>query len=140
MLPPLPPPADAKAARPIPTTAAQPRRHPAAARAGPRRYLGLLEGRNPYALAHFANHPGKGMAANTVVASFSLARAAPELRAYLPNIVLSPEGASHARLLEQEVGGWWAGRLQSERSCARCQVLKPLPPPPSSRSTHMHTD
>jgi hypothetical protein len=76
----------------------------------PRRYLGLLEGRNPYALAHFANHPGKGMTPNTVVASFAVRLGqgqgqgqGPELRAYLPNMMFSPEGASHQRLLEEEV-------------------------------------
>lgn len=74
----------------------------------PCRYLGLLEGRNPYALAHFANHPGKGMTPNTVVASFAVRLGhgqgqGPELRAYLPNMMFSPEGASHQRLLEEEV-------------------------------------
>ena len=33
--------------------------------------LELLEGRNPLALAHYANHPGEGMAPNVMIASFS---------------------------------------------------------------------
>ncbi|GAB4813076.1 hypothetical protein N2152v2_000122 [Parachlorella kessleri] len=49
--------------------------------------LGLLEARNPLALAHFANHPAAGTLPNVMVAAFDFKAPgdAPQLRAYLPN-------------------------------------------------------
>lgn len=89
-------------------------------------YLELLEGRNPFAMAHYANHPPAGAAPNTVIANFkfrlqlpgvwggevqqnitninssssSSAYDEPWLRAYLPNIEYSEE-CSHQQLLHK---------------------------------------
>jgi len=51
--------------------------------------LGALEGRQPYALGHMVNHPGKGMHPNVLEVAFDFevspgAGEAPWLRAYLP--------------------------------------------------------
>jgi hypothetical protein len=35
-------------------------------------HLRILEGRHPYALAHYANHPGAGMQPNTLIAPFDV--------------------------------------------------------------------
>lgn len=54
-------------------------------------YLQLLDPRHPLALAHLANHPGKGMTPNTMVASFTLKLNSSggdlaDWRRFLPNI------------------------------------------------------
>ncbi|PQP93331.1 uncharacterized protein Pyn_33379 [Prunus yedoensis var. nudiflora] len=46
----------------------------------------ILEGRNPLALAHFANHPAKDMAPN-VQCPYDFPLTENEMRVYIPNVV-----------------------------------------------------
>ncbi|KDP37559.1 hypothetical protein JCGZ_05998 [Jatropha curcas] len=48
----------------------------------------ILERRNPLALAHFANHPAKGMAPNVMICPYDFPLTEKDLRAYIPNITL----------------------------------------------------
>ncbi|KAJ0038153.1 hypothetical protein Pint_23187 [Pistacia integerrima] len=46
----------------------------------------LLERRNPLALAHFANHPAKGMVPNVMVCPYDFPLTEKDMRAYIPNV------------------------------------------------------
>jgi hypothetical protein len=70
----------------------------------------MLEGRQPLALAHLANHPGPDMKPNVMIASFTVNfldalrdQEAAGLRAYLPNMAFRQQ-VERQELLK-EVGG-----------------------------------
>jgi hypothetical protein len=47
----------------------------------------VLERRNPLALAHFANHPSKGMLPNVMICPYDFPLIENDMRAYIPNIL-----------------------------------------------------
>ncbi|ESR50814.1 hypothetical protein CICLE_v10031732mg [Citrus x clementina] len=46
----------------------------------------MLERRNPLALAHFANHPAKGMVPNVMICPYDFPLTEKDMRPYIPNI------------------------------------------------------
>lgn len=63
----------------------------------------VLERRNPLALGHFANHPGKDMEPNVMVCPYDFPLTETEMRAYIPNVRFgSDEPAKMKRL-----GSFW---------------------------------
>lgn len=46
----------------------------------------MLERRNPLALAHFANHPAKGMVPNVMICPYDFPLTEKDMRHYIPNI------------------------------------------------------
>ncbi|KAL3718750.1 hypothetical protein ACJRO7_003799 [Eucalyptus globulus] len=50
-------------------------------------YVDVLERRNPLALAHFANHPAKGMDPNVMICPYDFPLTEENMRAYIPNIL-----------------------------------------------------
>ncbi|XP_044491974.1 uncharacterized protein LOC123215792 [Mangifera indica] len=63
----------------------------------------LLERRNPLALAHFANHPARGMVPNVMICPYDFPLTEKDMRAYIPNITFGNEEEANTR----RVGRLW---------------------------------
>ncbi|KAL5714586.1 hypothetical protein ACHQM5_016526 [Ranunculus cassubicifolius] len=63
----------------------------------------ILERRNPLALGHFANHPGKEMEPNVMVCPYDFPLNEIEMRAYVPNILFGNEEPAKMKRL----GNFW---------------------------------
>ncbi|KAK2381385.1 hypothetical protein QL285_068989 [Trifolium repens] len=57
----------------------------------------VLERRNPLALAHFANHPSKGMLPNVMMCPYDFPLIENDMRAYIPNILYGNEEVNMKR-------------------------------------------
>ncbi|XP_019451104.1 PREDICTED: uncharacterized protein LOC109353330 isoform X2 [Lupinus angustifolius] len=51
----------------------------------------VVEGRNPLALGHFANHPAKGMLPNVMICHYDFPLTENNMRLYIPNILFGNE-------------------------------------------------
>ncbi|CAH9077870.1 unnamed protein product [Cuscuta epithymum] len=84
----------------------------------------VLERRNPWAFAHFANHPAKDMAPNVMICSydFPLSAENEDLRPYIPNVSFGNE------VKMKKVGSFWFKSWKSSGSGAdlAAPVLKSL--------------
>lgn len=81
----------------------------------------VLERRNPLALGHFANHPGKEMEPNVMVCPYDFPLTEIEMRAYIPNILFgSDEPAKMKRL-----GSFWF-KSRGSGDVSEVPVLKTL--------------
>ncbi|KAE9450978.1 hypothetical protein C3L33_17146, partial [Rhododendron williamsianum] len=63
----------------------------------------VLERRNPLALAHFANHPAKGMVPNVMVCPYDFPLTEKDMRTYIPNVAFG--GGEEARM--KRFGRFW---------------------------------
>ncbi|KAJ9181058.1 hypothetical protein P3X46_009229 [Hevea brasiliensis] len=81
----------------------------------------VIERRNPLALAHFANHPAKGMAPNVMICPYDFPLTEKDMRTYIPNI---PFGNSE-EVNMRRFGSFWF-RSRSKKSGADVPVLKTL--------------
>jgi hypothetical protein len=82
----------------------------------------VLERRNPLALAHFANHPPKGVEPNVMVCSYDFPLNEKNMRTYIPNIAFG---------LGQDVnmkrfGSFWFKSGKSSNNGGEFPVLKTL--------------
>ncbi|PNY10985.1 hypothetical protein L195_g007582 [Trifolium pratense] len=57
----------------------------------------VLERRSPLALAHFANHPSKGMLPNVMICPYDFPLIENDMRAYIPNILYGNEEVNMKR-------------------------------------------
>ena len=62
----------------------------------------ILERRNPLALAHFANHPTKGMAPNVMVCPYDFPLTEKSMITYIQNIIFGNEEVTMRRF-----GSFW---------------------------------
>ncbi|XP_030457082.1 uncharacterized protein LOC115677965 [Syzygium oleosum] len=63
----------------------------------------VLERRNPLALAHFANHPAKGMDPNVMICPYDFPLTEKNMRAYIPNILFGRVEEANMR----RFGSFW---------------------------------
>ncbi|CAI0415473.1 unnamed protein product [Linum tenue] len=81
----------------------------------------IIERRNPLALAHFANHPAKGMAPNVMICPYDFPLTEKEMRTYVPNVSFgNPEEVSMRRF----GSFWW--RTGSKESGSDVPIMKAL--------------
>ncbi|XP_022762466.1 uncharacterized protein LOC111308407 [Durio zibethinus] len=80
----------------------------------------ILERRNPLALAHFANHPGKEMVPNVMVCPYDFPLTEKDMRAYIPNVSFG-----NAEVNMRRFGSFWF-RWGSRNSGTDVPVLKTL--------------
>ncbi|KAG8648931.1 hypothetical protein MANES_08G053300v8 [Manihot esculenta] len=81
----------------------------------------VLERRNPLALAHFANHPAKGMAPNVMICPYDFPLTEKDMRTYIPNVPFGdPEEVNMRRF-----GSFWF-RSRAKKGGADASVLKTL--------------
>ncbi|KAI3868600.1 hypothetical protein MKX03_013110 [Papaver bracteatum] len=92
---------------------------------GGRREIGMeiLERRNPLALGHFANHPGKDMAPNVMVCPYDFPLTDKEMRTYIPNILF---GRDDEPVKMKRFGSFWFKSRSSTESTSDVPVLKCL--------------
>ncbi|KAG8646631.1 hypothetical protein MANES_09G017800v8 [Manihot esculenta] len=82
----------------------------------------VLERRNPLALAHFANHPAKGMAPNVMICPYDFPLTEKDMRTYIPNILF---GNSKEEMNMRRFGSFWY-RSKAKKSGSDVPVLKAL--------------
>lgn len=81
----------------------------------------VLERRNPLALAHFANHPAKGMAPNVMICPYDFPLTEKDMRTYIPN--LSFGNAEEVNM--RRFGSFWF-RSSAKNRGSGVPVLKTL--------------
>ncbi|KAF2308103.1 hypothetical protein GH714_035371 [Hevea brasiliensis] len=81
----------------------------------------VLERRNPLALAHFANHPAKGMAPNVMICPYDFPLTEKDMRTYIPNIPFGNLEETNMR----RFGSFWF-RSRAKKSGSDVPVLKTL--------------
>lgn len=79
----------------------------------------LLERRNPLALAHFANHPAKGMLPNVMICPYDFPLTEKNMRAYIPNVLFGNEEVNMQRF-----GSFWFKSRVSRNSESHVPTLK----------------
>ncbi|GLT87093.1 hypothetical protein SLE2022_051930 [Rubroshorea leprosula] len=82
----------------------------------------MLERRNPLALAHFANHPEKGMVPNVMVCPYEFPLTEKDMRAYIPNIIFG--GVEEVKM--RRFGSFWFKSGGSRNGVSDVPVLKTL--------------
>lgn len=82
----------------------------------------LLERRNPLALAHFANHPAKGMVPNVMVCPYDFPLTEKDMRAYIPNISFGKADEVNMR----RFGSFWFKWGGSSSNGSDAPVLRTL--------------
>ncbi|XP_024638781.1 uncharacterized protein [Medicago truncatula] len=63
----------------------------------------VLERRNPLALAHFANHPSKGMLPNVMICPYDFPLIENDMRAYIPNVLFGNAAEENT----ERFGSFW---------------------------------
>ncbi|KAJ1422100.1 DNA-binding barrel domain superfamily [Sesbania bispinosa] len=81
----------------------------------------VLERRNPLALAHFANHPAKGMLPNVMICPYDFPLTENNMRVYIPNISFGNADASMRRF-----GSYWFKAGVSRNSESHVPTLKTI--------------
>ena len=79
----------------------------------------LVERRNPLALAHFANHPPKGMLPNVMICPYDFPLTEINMRIYIPNIVFG-----NAEVNLKTFGSSWLKSVVSRKSESEVPTLK----------------
>ncbi|OMO60145.1 hypothetical protein CCACVL1_24369 [Corchorus capsularis] len=82
----------------------------------------ILERRNPLALAHFANHPGKEMVPNVMVCPYDFPLTEKYMRVYIPNISFGNVEEVNMR----RFGSFWFKSWGSRKTGPDVPVLKTL--------------
>ncbi|KAM1084982.1 hypothetical protein ACFX13_010984 [Malus domestica] len=82
----------------------------------------IIERRNPLALAHFANHPGKDMSPNVMVCPYDFPLTEKEMRVYIPNVIFGD--AEEVKM--KRFGSFWFKLGGSKNSGSDVPVLKSL--------------
>lgn len=83
----------------------------------------LLERRNPLSLAHFANHPAKGMVPNVMVCPYDFPLTEEDMRVYIPNILFGkPEEVKMKRF----GSFWFKSRGSTNDGLSDVPVLKTI--------------
>ncbi|KAK6241548.1 hypothetical protein SCA6_006937 [Theobroma cacao] len=82
----------------------------------------ILERRNPLALAHFANHPAKGMVPNVMVCPYDYPLTEKDMRAYIPNVSFGNTEEANMR----RFGSFWFRSWGSRNSGSDAPVVKTL--------------
>ncbi|XP_004507402.1 uncharacterized protein [Cicer arietinum] len=78
-----------------------------------------LERRNPLALAHFANHPPKGMLPNVMICPYDFPLIENNMRAYIPNILYG-----NAEVNMKKFGSFWFKSRVPRNSESHVPTLK----------------
>ena len=81
----------------------------------------VLERRNPLALAHFANHPAKGMLPNVMICPYDFPLTENNMRVYIPNILFG-----NAEVNMKRFGNFWFKSGVSRSSESHVPTLKLL--------------
>ncbi|CAK7337994.1 unnamed protein product [Dovyalis caffra] len=81
----------------------------------------VLERRNPLALAHFANHPAKGMYPNVMICPYDFPLTEKDMRTYIPNVSF----ANPEELNNRGFDSFWF-RSSAKSSESNVPVLKTL--------------
>ncbi|GAV72250.1 hypothetical protein CFOL_v3_15738 [Cephalotus follicularis] len=82
----------------------------------------VLERRNPLALAHFANHPAKGMVPNVMVCPYDFPLNEKDLRTYIPNVLFGNADEVNMR----RFGSFWFKSGGTRKGGSDIPVLKTL--------------
>lgn len=82
----------------------------------------LLERRNPLALAHFANHPAKGMLPNVMVCSYDFPLVEKDIRSYIPNVIFG--GVEEVKM--RKFGSFWFKSWRPSKEGLDVPILKTL--------------
>lgn len=82
----------------------------------------IIERRNPLALAHFANHPAKGVEPNVMICPYDFPLTEKEMRVYIPNVVFGDAEAVKMK----KFGSFWLKLGSSRNSGSDVPVLKTL--------------
>ncbi|KAM5566397.1 hypothetical protein ABKV19_014866 [Rosa sericea] len=82
----------------------------------------IIERRNPLALAHFANHPAKGVEPNVMICPYDFPLTEKEMRVYIPNVVFG----NAAEVKMKKFGSFWLKLGSSRNSVSDVPVLKTL--------------
>ncbi|CAI0443994.1 unnamed protein product [Linum tenue] len=81
----------------------------------------IIERRNPLALAHFANHPAKGMAPNVMICPYDFPLTEKEMRTYVPNVSF---GNADQVSMRRFGSFWW--RTGSREGSSDVPIMKAL--------------
>jgi hypothetical protein len=81
----------------------------------------VLERRNPLALAHFANHPAKGMDPNVMICPYDFPLTEKDMRTYIPNVSFG----NHEEVNMRRFGSFWF-KSSAKNSVSDVPVLKTL--------------
>ncbi|CAK8570805.1 unnamed protein product [Lathyrus sativus] len=81
----------------------------------------VIERRNPLALAHFANHPSKGVLPNVMICPYDFPLTENNLRVYIPNILFG-----NAEVKMRRFGSFWFKSGGSKNSGSNVPTLKSL--------------
>ncbi|XP_004505812.1 uncharacterized protein [Cicer arietinum] len=81
----------------------------------------VIERRNPLALAHFANHPSKGVLPNVMICPYDFPLTENNIRVYIPNILFGNDEVKMRRL-----GSFWFKFGGSKNSGLNVPTLKSL--------------
>ncbi|TKY67752.1 hypothetical protein E2542_SST10648 [Spatholobus suberectus] len=79
----------------------------------------VVECRNPLALAHFANHPAKGMLPNVMICPYDFPLTENSMRVYIPNILFG-----NAEVNMKRFGSFWFKSGVSRNSQSQVPTLK----------------
>ncbi|KAI3982889.1 hypothetical protein MKX01_010372 [Papaver californicum] len=83
----------------------------------------ILERRNPLALGHYANHPGKDMTPNVMICPYDFPLTEMEMRTYIPNILF---GRDDEPVKMKRFGSFWFKSRSSTECTSDVPVLKCL--------------
>ncbi|KAI4328632.1 hypothetical protein L6164_020968 [Bauhinia variegata] len=81
----------------------------------------VLEQRNPLALAHFANHPAKGMQPNVMICPYDFPLTEKDMRVYIPNISFG-----NAEVNMRRFGNFWFKSWSRNSGASNVPTLKSL--------------
>ncbi|XP_027360893.1 uncharacterized protein LOC113869011 isoform X2 [Abrus precatorius] len=81
----------------------------------------VIERRNPLALAHFANHPPKGVLPNVMICPYDFPLTENDMRVYIPNVLFG-----NAEVNMRKFGSFWFKTGGSRNSGSRVPTLKTL--------------
>jgi hypothetical protein len=81
----------------------------------------VIERRNPLALAHFANHPSKGVLPNVMICPYDFPLTENNMRVYIPNILFG-----NAEVKMRRFGSFWFKSGVSKNSGSDVPTLKSL--------------
>ncbi|KAK7308369.1 hypothetical protein VNO77_41972 [Canavalia gladiata] len=81
----------------------------------------VIERRNPLALAHFANHPPKGVLPNVMICPYDFPLTENNMRVYIPNVFFGDAEVNMRRF-----GSFWFKSGQSKNSGSHVPTLKTL--------------
>lgn len=82
----------------------------------------ILERRNPLALAHFINHPGKGRQPNVMLCPYDFVFTNPNLRPYIPNVHFDKDDDMDVK----RRGLVWLYDKKGEKTTTACAVVRTL--------------